>query len=395
MSKELIQIIHDTPGLWVVAATGGGSGALSGLLEVSGASRTLVEATIPYAPPALASYLGRAPTQSANATTARAMAMAAFQRCQTLQGNLSSPLFGLGCCAALSTDRARRGTDRCFVAVQSLTATFEFSLILAPNQRDRPAQEAVCAELIWRVMHQTQLAGIPHAGETHSDLEFEEIETKAVEIKNTDINGIFDDDILSQRQFWAPVAWQSLFHGIPTSTWSSATAPQALFPGSFNPLHDGHKKMAAIAAAHLGVPVVLEISAFNVDKPPLDYFDLQQRHAGSEGMPLIFTNAPTFVEKSDLFPGITFVVGSDTIERIADPKYYADQISQRDAALALLLARGHRFLVFGRFDGEQFIGLEDLALPKTLRSQCTAIAESQFRIDIASRDLRKQAASQP
>jgi hypothetical protein len=302
------------------------------------------------------------------------MAMAAFQRCRVLHGDLPTPLFGLGCCAALTTDRTRRGTDRCFVAVQSLTTTFEVSLTLTSNQRDRPAQEALCAELIWRIMYQAQLAIGPNA---------------PAEINRSEIKSLNDDDLLSQRQAWAPVTWQALFHGAPASTWPSAAAPQALLPGSFNPLHDGHKQMAAIAAEHLGVPVVLEVSAFNVDKPPLDYLDLQQREAGTDGLSMIFTNAPTFVQKSDLFPGVTFVVGSDTIERIADPKYYDDQIDQRDVALALLSARGHKFLVFGRSDGQHFVGLQDLDLPKTLRELCTAIPESQFRIDLASRDLRQ------
>jgi hypothetical protein len=389
MPRELIQSIHDTPGLWVIAATGGGSGALSGLLEVSGASRTLIEATIPYAPPALASYLGHAPLQAAGPATARAMAMAAFQRCRVLQGDLPAPLFGLGCCAALTTDRTRRGTDRCFVAVQSLTTTFEASLTLTSNQRDRPAQEALCAELIWRIMHQAQLAIGPDAGaEVHSS-ETHDSGTNSMAINSSKIKSLNDDDLLSQRQAWAPVTWQALFDGVPASTWPSAAAPQALFPGSFNPLHDGHKQMAAIAAEHLGAPVVLEVSAFNVDKPPLDYLDLQQREAGTQGLPIIFTNAPTFVQKSDLFPGVTFVVGSDTIERIADPKYYDDRIDQRDVALALLSARGHKFLVFGRIDGQHFVSLNDLDLPKTLRELCTAIPESQFRIDLASRDLRQ------
>ena len=394
MSREIIQAIHDTPGLWVVAATGGGSGALSGLLEVSGASRTLIEATIPYAPPALASYLGHAPRQAAGPATARAMAMAAFQRCRVLQGDLPAPLFGLGCCAALTTDRTRRGTDRCFVAVQSLTTTFEVSLTLTSNQRDRPAQEALCAELIWRIMYQAQLAMGPdaraeaHSSETNSS-ETNNSGTNSIAINRSEIKSLNPDDLLSQRQVWAPVTWQALFHGAPASTWPSAAAPQALFPGSFNPLHDGHKQMAAIAAEHLGAPVVLEVSAFNVDKPPLDYLDLQQRQVGTQGLPMIFTNAPTFVQKSDLFPGVTFVVGSDTIKRIADPKYYDDQIDQRDVALTLLSARGHKFLVFGRIDGQHFIGLQDLDLPKTLRELCTAIPESQFRIDLASRDLRQ------
>jgi hypothetical protein len=238
-------------------------------------------------------------------------------------------------------------------------------------------------------MYQAQLAIGPDARAKVHSSETINSGTNSSAINSSEIKGLNDDDLLSQRQAWAPVTWQALFHGAPTSTWPSAAAPQALFPGSFNPLHDGHRQMAAIAAKHLGVPVVLEVSAFNVDKPPLDYLDLQQREAGTEGLPMIFTNAPTFVQKSDLFPGVTFVVGSDTIERIADPKYYNNQIDQRDVALALLSARGHKFLVFGRYDGQHFVGLQDLDLPKTLRELCTAIPESQFRIDLASRDLRQ------
>ena len=147
--------------------------------------------------------------------------------------------------------------------------------------------------------------------------------------------------------------------------------------------------MVAVAEEILGHEVILEISAFNVDKPPLDYFDLQERELGTQGYAMVFSNAPTFIEKSLVFPAATFVVGSDTIERIADPKYYGNQIANRDAALGLLQQRGHRFLVFGRSDGEGFIGLEHLELPPSLRAICDGVPEARFRIDLASRDLRQ------
>ena len=100
--------------------TGGGTTALSRLLGVPGASRTLLEATIPYAQTALTAYLGNTPAQAASSQTARALAMAAFQRARQLtasQGATASdadqgretPLFGLGASAALVTDRSRRG----------------------------------------------------------------------------------------------------------------------------------------------------------------------------------------------------------------------------------------------------------------------------------------------
>ena len=39
--------------------------------------------------------------------------------------------------------------------------------------------------------------------------------------------------------------------------------------GSFDPLHEGHVKMAEIAAARTGRELVYELCLKNVDKPPL------------------------------------------------------------------------------------------------------------------------------
>ena len=39
---------------------------------------------------------------------------------------------------------------------------------------------------------------------------------------------------------------------------------------------------------------------------------------------MIFSRAATFVEKSEVFGGVTFVVGMDTLLRIDDKKYYGD-----------------------------------------------------------------------
>jgi hypothetical protein len=102
---------------------------------------------------------------------------------------------------------------------------------------------------------------------------------------------------------------------------------------------------------------------------------------------LWFTRAATFVEKAALFPRATFVVGADTIARIAEPKYYDDERC-RDAALAALAAAGCRFLVFGRCHEGGFQSLCDLKLPDALRRICDEVPAEVFRVDVSSTALR-------
>jgi len=86
--------------------------ALAWLLGAPGASRTVLDARVPYAPAALAEALGGPPPAAyASAATAAAMARAALRQAAQLAA-LGEPLVGLGIACALATDRPKKGKHK-------------------------------------------------------------------------------------------------------------------------------------------------------------------------------------------------------------------------------------------------------------------------------------------
>jgi hypothetical protein len=198
-----------------------------------------------------------------------------------------------------------------------------------------------------------------------------------------------EDEPVTRREKQAPLDWTELLLGKRQSiAYRLDQPPKILFSGAFNPMHDAHRRMTEIAAERCGAPVAFELSIANVDKPTLDFVEIEDRLAGLGSQPVLLTRAATFAEKAALVPGATFVVGADTIARIADEKYYDGDHKKRDSSLARLAALGCRFLVFGRtFDG-RFQLPSDLNLPSQLRGMCDEISADEFRQDICSTELR-------
>jgi nicotinamide mononucleotide (NMN) deamidase PncC len=370
---QLARQIHAQPTRLVLAVTGGGSRAISSLSSVEGASRTMLEAIVPYAPGALVEWLGGKPDEFCSDWTARAMAMQAFLVARRLEP--TAPVCGLSCTASLASDRPKRGSHRAHLAAQTASTTTTWSIELEKGARSRHDEENVIADLLLNLA--ATATGVADRLEVSL--------AASEQLMTANITAQADQqDLLAGRA-------QAICLGASPDD----ARPQAVFPGAFHPLHAAHRQMASIAAEILRCPVAYELSVVNVDKPPLDFLEIDHRaRQFAAGEPLWLSRAPLYVDKAALFPGATFVVGADTIERIGQTRYYASEDAM-EAAIDQIGRYGCKFLVFGRQVDGTFRSLASLVLPTSLLRLCQEVPESQFRIDLSSTELRQQSLGQP
>ena len=350
------RVLHQSPWQGVLHITGGGASLLTDMLSTPGASATVLEAKVPYAGAALADLLGREPEQAASATTARAMAMAAYARARDLS---SGQIFGLGVTASLVTDRPKKGQTRAHWAIQTRDRSHTFALTLDASA-NRTQQENTLNLALWQSLGEVLLqSDTPAAATEHQFIQ-------------------------------ASADWQPLLEKSPYRWCSGDHDGSLLLPGSFDPIHAGHQQIIETAEELTGRPGAFELTLRNADKPDLDFLTVSERLEKISARPVWLTNLTSFADKAHAFPGAMFAVGTDTVSRIGELRFYRQSEALREQALNDLAACEVSFLVFGRVAKGRFIGLEDLTLPATLSGLCQSVPESRYRNDTSSSDIRRQ-----
>jgi nicotinic acid mononucleotide adenylyltransferase len=239
---------------------------------------------------------------------------------------------GVGVTASLKVDNEREGRQhRCFIAIHKDISLWVFSLNLYNDTR--LIQEKVIASVITDILNKLDGSSEMDYEAMFNCCHFNYQLTYYYPTVNWDVN----------KKIYAGDVYKGNIRCATAKTGYGTCGPHEylIFPGSWNPCHPTHIEMVEYAKKRFpDKKVCAELSLSNFEKPTIDYRSLDTRVAS---IPSVFdnvfvTNAPLFTDKADIFQGCTFIVGTDTLNRIS--------LDEQD----VIFGRGCNFLVFPRLD---------------------------------------------
>ena len=358
--------------MMVMNFAGAGAESLAWLHSVGGSSRTILEATDRYVQASFIEATGFEPESYTSVAAAKALAHHAFTRARYLARE-DKPVFGLGCTATIATDRQKRGDHRVAIAVEDALGYSSYELVITKGARDRAGEESLVSWLIlYAVAEACGIFALP-------ELPLIQDET----LEKTFEAGLALERLSKGEQDYVVLEPQGLL---------SYTLPSklAILSGSFNPLHEGHRSLANVAAKHLGEDAYFELSLSNADKASIDLGIARKRAVQFLGLDhLILSRAPLFNDKAKLFHKAVFVIGADTASRLLNPKYYPSD-NGLNQALTELRQQQASFLVAGRSRQGDFQTLDDIAIPEGFRDLFDELPKESFHMDISSSDIRNK-----
>jgi len=345
-----------------------------------------------------------------------AAAAAAAAAAEGLGGSVAalgrSRLVGLGWTCALASAAPKRGQHRAHVATYTTDhGLVGYSLELAKGARTRSGEDRQVSRLLVRALADAAQVQVPLAFPAAGLVEGERVpEGRPRGARRGALAALYSGrcSTVVQVASLGPRGETRPMRIVDVTPFPPGTI---VYPGSYNPLHEGHlslmrtaRALAAAGARAEGRPppaAVFEIAAFNADKPPLARPALEARLQQFTNSTLetswavVVTKVPLFIEKARLFPNCTFVVGADTATRLIDPKYYHGDPLEMINALSEIAVLGCRFVVGGRrVEGRGFLTvdhvLREQRLPQKIKNMFYGIVEEAFRMDISSTELRQK-----
>jgi nicotinic acid mononucleotide adenylyltransferase/nicotinamide mononucleotide (NMN) deamidase PncC len=285
--KENNAIVH-------VVCSGGGSVLQQYLWNEPGASAWLAGASFPYSLEETNEFLGFKPDNYCSEHTSIQLAVESYMRAFKFGGQQA---VGVAVTASLASLKEHKGDHRVHACVITNDKCLVATIILAK--------------------------GTGHA-RRHSDDKYASnlglsLLASAFGI-DAGINEIIHE--ISEKELLAVIMQHPVFLRTQIRESQLNIKSYALFPGAYNPPHDGHFAIASIASEIANKRVIHQVSIDSQHKPMLRPQDVLQRAKMLQGHDVVFSvSEPLFVQKAEHNPGIPIIIGADAALRMLDPKW--------------------------------------------------------------------------
>lgn len=338
-----------------IVCTGAGAGFQQLIWSVPGVSSFLVGASFPYATAAIDEFIGFTPERYASEATAVDMASAAF-----LRAGGGPSAVGIAVTAKVASVQAHRGPHHGYAASVSRGESRIYSI-----EFEKDAGDAARARDGMRADHLGLVALLDAVG-IPSDALLPIVGDYTV--ANADALGV--ERLLARPLFRASGARELAPEGLALA-----------FPGTFDPPHEGHFGMASAVDALTGERAVFWITAQPPHKPAVPFAELLGRTRLLRGRDTLFSDGdPLYIDKARRYPGCAFVIGTDALARMLDPKWGPSV----GALVEEFRQLGTRFYVTSRAVDGTLVTLADL--PDAPKDLCVEVGG---RWDISSTELRR------
>ena len=153
---EIIEKIHSSPYRFVLVSSGGGTNAISEVLKVPGASKSVLEAYVPYAKESLDYYLLKQPDHYCSLSTTLSMAAKAYSAAKKIDPNINPKnLLGVAVTASLATNYSKKGEHKFFIAIQTYKYSSSFSYSFVKGELTREEEEQIVTHHIINAIAQS------------------------------------------------------------------------------------------------------------------------------------------------------------------------------------------------------------------------------------------------
>lgn len=331
--EKIIKQIHDTPYKFFATLSGAGGSFVSEFLKYSGASKNLLGFYIPYSKELFDEFTGVKMENYSSISASRILAVKSFEKAKKICKEEFA--IGIGAACSIATEGERIGRlHKLNIAFHKFNETKYFSITLNPT-RTREEEEKICLEILIKML------------------------ALACNVKCS-LNTYFaNTETLKEEGYICISEIVDLFNGklshIQFSNYNIPNKLEVFYSGSFNPIHEAHIAILNKAYKVLNKEIGFELSLSNVDKPPMDFIDINNRtNSLSKFGRVLITNSPKYIDKIKVIKKynpsikeIIFIVGIDTWDRIFDEKYYSNFDEYSDFKNCLIDNKVH-FLIFPR-----------------------------------------------